>query len=83
MARAEKLERDLETMTRMYEAEVRGRRTEPATVRSRPASATDSAPLAAPGSLQSPLVNTFCFVTSTLPLCRPSIIPKVYIRDRA
>ena len=53
------LERDLETMTRMYEAELRGRRTEAATVHSRPTSATDSAPVAAPASLHSPSVTVF------------------------
>jgi len=47
-SRAWKLERDLETMTKMYEAEVRGRRTDPATLHSRPTSATDSAPVASP-----------------------------------
>jgi len=60
-SRAAQLERDLETTTRMYEAEVRARRTDTAatltlnTARSRPTSATDSAPLTAhPTSLQSP-----------------------------
>jgi len=44
-AHASRLERDLETMTRMYEAEVRGRRTDTAaltTLHSRATSATDS-----------------------------------------
>jgi len=58
-ARAQQLERDLETTTRMYEAEVRARRTEAATVHSRPTSATDSAPVAAPASLHSPSVAVF------------------------
>ena len=57
--RASKLERDLETMTKMYEAEVRGRRTEPATLHSRPTSATDSAPVVASASPLSPLVISF------------------------
>ena len=55
-SRAWKLERDLETMTKMYEAEVRGRRTDPATLHSRPTSATDSAPVAASASPLTPSI---------------------------
>jgi len=58
-ARAWKLERDLETMTKMYEAEVRGRKTDTATLHSRPTSATDSAPVLAPASPTPTLVEHF------------------------
>ena len=60
-ARAWKLEQDLETMTKMYEAAVRGRKTEAAPLHgnSRPASVTSSGPAAAaPASPPSPLVTS-------------------------
>jgi len=75
-ARAWKLERELETMTKMYEAEVRGRRTDPATVYSRPTSATDSAPVVAAASPLSTSAEYFTkhtsFISSRLivPTCR-------------
>jgi len=56
-ARALRLETDLETMTQMYKAEMRGRRTDtapPATNHSTATSATDSAPATAAAPASAP-----------------------------